>query len=88
MNVNLTPELEELVRQKVETGLYNNQSEVIREALRLLFEQDRIREAHLVGLRKVLAEGLVQADRGQMRDGRKVISDVRNQLKKERKGGR
>jgi antitoxin ParD1/3/4 len=34
MNVNLTPELESMVRQSVETGLYNNASEVMREALR------------------------------------------------------
>ena len=51
MNVNLTPELEELVQKKVASGLYNNQSEVVREALRLLAEQDRLREAHLKQLR-------------------------------------
>ena len=38
MNVNLTPELEALVQSKVASGLYNNQSEVVREALRLLEE--------------------------------------------------
>jgi antitoxin ParD1/3/4 len=35
MNVSLTPELEELVNQKVVNGLYNSASEVIREGLRL-----------------------------------------------------
>jgi antitoxin ParD1/3/4 len=34
MNVSLTPELENIVRQSVESGLYNNASEVMREALR------------------------------------------------------
>jgi antitoxin ParD1/3/4 len=34
MNVNLTPELENMVRQSVVAGLYNNASEVMREALR------------------------------------------------------
>jgi len=34
MNVSLTPELERFVREKVATGLYNNASEVVREALR------------------------------------------------------
>lgn len=63
MNVNLTPELEGLVRRKVDEGLYNNQSEVVREALRLLAEQDRLREAHLVGLQSALAEGLAQGGR-------------------------
>jgi hypothetical protein len=40
MNVSLTPRLEEIVRRKVASGLYNNASEVIREALRLLVERD------------------------------------------------
>jgi len=40
MNVSLTPELEKYVRSKVATGLYNNASEVIREALRALLEQE------------------------------------------------
>lgn len=34
MNISLTPQLEKLVQAKVESGLYNNASEVIREALR------------------------------------------------------
>jgi len=33
MNVSLTPELEHLVNQKVESGMYNSASEVVREAL-------------------------------------------------------
>ena len=36
MNVNLTPQLEELVRSKVASGLYTSVSEVVREALRLM----------------------------------------------------
>lgn len=36
MNVSLTPELEQYIRAKVESGLYGNASEVVREALRLL----------------------------------------------------
>ena len=54
MNVNLTPELARLVQEKVASGLYNNHSEVVREALRLLAGRDRLREAHLDGLRKAL----------------------------------
>ena len=40
MNVSLTPELEELVNEKVRTGLYHTASEVVREALRLLKQRD------------------------------------------------
>ena len=31
MNISLTPQLEEMIRQKVESGLYNSASEVVRE---------------------------------------------------------
>ena len=44
MNVSLTPELEQLVNEKVESGLYQTASEVVREALRLLKERDHARE--------------------------------------------
>lgn len=40
MNVSLTPKLEEFIREKVSSGLYNNASEVVREALRLLVKRD------------------------------------------------
>ena len=40
MNVSLTSELEKYVRRKVASGLYNNASEVIREALRALWERE------------------------------------------------
>lgn len=43
MNISLTPELEKCVEEKVESGLYNNASEVIPEGLRLLKEHDEIR---------------------------------------------
>jgi antitoxin ParD1/3/4 len=58
MNVNLTPQLEAWVQQKVAAGRYNNASEVVREALRLLEERDQEREARLLGLRHAIQEGL------------------------------
>ncbi|MDE2464703.1 MAG: type II toxin-antitoxin system ParD family antitoxin [Alphaproteobacteria bacterium] len=45
MNVSLTPKLEEFVRQRIASGLYNNASEVIREALRLLIERTNTQTA-------------------------------------------
>ena len=40
MNISLTPKLEEMVKSRVKSGLYNSASEVIREALRLLDRQE------------------------------------------------
>jgi antitoxin ParD1/3/4 len=58
MNVSLTPQLESLVKQKVDSGLYNSASEVIREALRLLEEYEDNRARRLSILRKSIQDGL------------------------------
>lgn len=58
MNVNLTPQLEELVRSKVSSGLYSSASEVVREALRLMDEQDRLRQAKLDQLQAEIRRGI------------------------------
>lgn len=65
MNVSLTPELETLVHDKVESGLYTSASEVVREALRLLRERDQIQQQRLAELRREIAVGLEQLDRGE-----------------------
>ncbi len=58
MNINLTPQLEKLVRSKVASGLYTSASEVVREALRLMDEQDKLRVAKLQQLRSDVRQGL------------------------------
>lgn len=58
MNVNLTPQLEEMIKKKVASGLYNSASEVVRDALRLMDEQDRFRAVKLEQLRQDIRDGL------------------------------
>jgi antitoxin ParD1/3/4 len=50
-NVHLTPELERFARECVEGGRYNNVSEVVRSALRLLQESEEKRRQFLAMLR-------------------------------------
>ena len=66
MNVSLTQELEDMVKDKVRGGLYGSASEVIRAGLRLLREQDQLREIRLAELRKEVAVGIEQAERGEV----------------------
>lgn len=66
MHVSLTNELESRVKAKVESGLYNNASEVIREALRFMdIHEDWIHEVKLARLREQLKVGTDQLDRGE-----------------------
>ena len=66
MNVSLTPELERLIHQKVQSGMYSSAREVVQEALHLLNMWDELRQRKLEQLRKDIAVGLAQADRGEV----------------------
>jgi antitoxin ParD1/3/4 len=66
MNISLTPELENRIKAKVETGLYNNASEVVREALRFVeMHEDWVNEVKLSTLRQQLNIGLQQLNHGE-----------------------
>jgi antitoxin ParD1/3/4 len=65
MNVSLTPELEQFVQTKVESGRYNSASEVVREALRLLEDHEQARAAQLAEFNQELGRRLASLDRGE-----------------------
>ena len=66
MNISLTKEFENYVTKKVESGMYHSASEVIRDGLRLMKERDELHQSRLAELRKDIAIGVDQADRGQV----------------------
>jgi antitoxin ParD1/3/4 len=66
MNVTLTPELRQLIEHKVQSGMYSNPSEVVREALRMLEERDELAELRKAEIRAAIAEGLDDAANGRM----------------------
>ena len=68
MNVSLTQELEAMVKDKVHSGMYHSASEVIRAGLRLLKDQDQLYAIRLAELRKEVAIGIEQADRGEVHE--------------------
>jgi antitoxin ParD1/3/4 len=82
MDVFLPPELEELVKQKVESGQYSPTSEVIQDALWLLYYRDRLREIKLEELRKEIAIGLEQAAKGQLTPAEEVFERLEERNKR------
>ena len=63
LNVSLTPELEQFVQSRVDSGRYQTASEVVREGLRLLEQREQENQARLEWLRAAAQEGFDAADR-------------------------
>ena len=77
MNVNLGPVFDEFVSELLETGLYQSQSEILREGLRLLKERQDFKNLQLSRLRNEIALGAKQADRGEFVDGPTAFAAIR-----------
>ncbi len=88
MTVALPSELEEIVNARIQSGQYQSPGEVVREGLRLLQEQEMLRQIKLEQLRKDLMVAVEQADRGEvapldveaiLAEGRKRLAERRGQ---------
>ncbi len=82
MNVSLTSELENIIDEKVKSGLYGSASEVVREGIRLLQQRDELRELKLDALRKEIQKGVDDLEAGRFRDGGEVMVEIKNRLLK------
>jgi antitoxin ParD1/3/4 len=69
MNISLTPELEKIVQDKVKSGFYGNASEVLRAGLRLLVEQEQLKQGRFEQLVQDIQIGLEQAEKGEVISG-------------------
>lgn len=77
MNANLGPVFEQFVEDLLKSGLYQSQSEVIREGLRLLKEREDLKKLRLGEMRRQIALGIEQADRGEFVDGPEALRQIR-----------
>jgi antitoxin ParD1/3/4 len=87
MNVNLGSVFDNFVADLLKTGLYQSQSEILREGLRLLKEREELKGLRLTELRREIALGANQADRGEFVDGAKTFAQIRRKSK-QRKSSR
>ena len=81
-HVSLTPHLEEFIQNEVKSGGYSSPSEVMREALRLLEEHKQLRRgraAKVEELREGIRLAREQMERGEDRDGREVLRELRTE---------
>jgi antitoxin ParD1/3/4 len=82
MNVNLGGTFDRFIAELLETGMYQSQSEVVREGLRLLKEREDLKRLRLAELRREIATGSEQADRGEFLDGEETFAEIRRRSAK------
>jgi len=86
MNVNLGPVFDNFVAEMLGTGLYQSQSEILREGLRLLKEREELKKLRLSELRSEINRGIEQADCGELVDGPRTFAKIRQKSKQRRHG--
>jgi len=73
LSITLPPEMARMIRERVSSGAYGSNSEVIREALREWLERDR----RLAALDSAIARGVADAEAGRVHG----IDEVRAELR-------
>jgi antitoxin ParD1/3/4 len=85
INVTLPPELEAFVNEQVRTGRFTDTNAVVREALRLLSEQNAVRDAKLEDLKAAIDVAIRELDEGKgMPFNEQTIEEI---LARNRTGG-
>lgn len=77
MHISLTPELKKIVKEKVESGMYGNSSEVIRDAIR---QMNRYEQLFYDLKREHLLNMLEEGEKSGISDF--TVSDIMDQEKK------
>ncbi len=87
MNVSLTKELESFVSELVASGMYYSASEVVRDGLRLLKEQEALKKMRVEELKAEIMRGFEQSQNGESKpldieaiqtEGEKILTKKRN----------
>lgn len=84
MNIQIKPELEQIIQAQIATGRYTNPEDVISKALKLLLEWDEGYQNWVEETREKVDVAIEQLDRGEGIDGDIVISQLRDKLRQAR----
>jgi antitoxin ParD1/3/4 len=82
MNISLPPELTRLIKRKIATGRYASATEVVREALERMAEDDRDLEKAAATLRRQISTGMAASKAGRVRDGETVMAELLARVQK------
>ncbi|GAB1545047.1 hypothetical protein NUACC21_77230 [Scytonema sp. NUACC21] len=84
MNIQLKPELEQIIVAQIATGRYSNPEEVISKALKLLLEWEQGYQQWVEETRQKVEVAIEQLDRGEGIEGEVVIERLRSKLRQAR----
>jgi antitoxin ParD1/3/4 len=82
LNVSLTPEFADFIEDAVASGSYVSASEVVRDALRMMRQEQESEEMKLALLRKAVDAGLAQSARGEFSE--RSVSDIFSEAVREK----
>ncbi len=82
MNVSLTPELNQFIDQKVNSGMYTSASEVIRESLRIMRSYEQLQQSRINELNNAIELGMNQSKRHDMVSANDVYDRLLTLIKK------
>ncbi|NJK70437.1 MAG: type II toxin-antitoxin system ParD family antitoxin [Microcoleus sp. CSU_2_2] len=84
MNIILKPDQAELIKQKLNSGKYNNTDEIIAEALQLLEQRDREYQTWVEETREKVDVAIEELRRGEGIDGDIVVAQLKEKLRQAR----
>jgi antitoxin ParD1/3/4 len=84
MNIELKPEQEQFIQEKLNSGKYRTVDEVILEAFRLLEERDKQYEKWVQQTREKVAIGITQLEQGEGLDGESVMTQIQEKFRNAR----
>jgi len=81
MSLNIPPEFERAVRERVESGKYESTDDVLKACIDALQEREASEVEDLEELRRQIQVGIDQFDRGEYSDGREAFARIRERLR-------
>ena len=84
MDITLQPELEQFVREKINSGQYQSVNEAVNAGLKILMERELIYQGRFDQLRQEIMVGIEASERGEVVDSETVFNSIRQKLEQRR----
>ncbi|MFP4133416.1 MAG: type II toxin-antitoxin system ParD family antitoxin [Cyanobacteriota bacterium] len=80
MKIELTPELEQIIQQQVDSGHYKSVDEVIYAGVKLLDQLEKTYQGRYEEIRQEVLQGIEASNRGEVIDSKVVFQNLQAKL--------